>query len=158
MAGAAEGGLSHARGDLFDGRPWILCPEGRDRDAVERVQELVRAVGARPLAMSAERHDRLVALTSHVPQLLASAMAALGAEWGAEGVAGPAYEGITRTAGGDPGIWHDIFSTNADQVAEALGKLQEELGSVARALERTPTDIGPAMKLVERARRGRRSG
>jgi prephenate dehydrogenase len=158
MAGVAEGGLAHARADLFEGRPWILCPEGRDLDAVERVEELVRAVGARPWATSAERHDRLVALVSHVPQLLASGMAALGAEWGAEPVAGPAYEGITRTAGGDPGMWRDIFSTNADQVAEALGELEQELRRVAEALERTPADIGPAMRLIERARRGRRSG
>jgi len=158
MAGAAEGGLSHARADLFEGRPWILCPEGRDRDAVERVEELVRAVGAQPLALSAERHDRLVALVSHVPQLVASAVAALGAEWGAEGVAGPAYEGLTRTAGGDPGMWQDIFATNPDQVAEALGDLAEQLGRVARALERTPPDIGPAMRLLEQARRSRRPG
>ena len=158
MAGAPEGSLTHARADLFEGRPWILCPEGRDRDAVGRVEELVRAVGAQPLAVSAERHDRLVALASHVPQLVASAMAALGAEWGAEGVAGPAYDGITRTAGGDPGMWQDIFATNADQVAEALGELAEALAEVARALGHTPTDIGPAMSLLERARRGRRPG
>jgi prephenate dehydrogenase len=158
MAGVPEGGLAHARADLFEARPWILCPEGRDRDALERVEELVRGVGAEPLAMTAERHDWVVALMSHVPQLVASAMAVLAAERGAEGVAGPAYEGLTRTAGGDPGMWQDIFATNADEVARALRELEQELGAVAQALERTPAEVGPAVRLLERARSGRRPG
>jgi prephenate dehydrogenase len=158
MAGAPEGGLAHARADLFQGRPWILCPEARDRDAVERVEELVRGVGAEPLTMTAERHDSVVALMSHVPQLVASALAALAAERGAESVAGPAYEGVTRTAGGDPGMWRDIFATNADEVARALRELEEQLGAVGRALEHDPAEVGPAVRLLERVRSGRRPG
>jgi prephenate dehydrogenase len=155
MAGAAEGGLAHACADLFVGRRWLLCPDGRDRDAVVRVEEFVRGLGAEPLSMSAEQHDWVVALLSHVPQLLASAMAVLGAARGGRTVAGPAYEGITRTAGGDPQMWQDIFATNADQVARALRELEAELGSVASALETTPADVGPASRLLERAREGR---
>ncbi len=154
MAGAPRGGLTHARADLFEGRPWILCAERRDRDAVARVDWLVRGIGAEPVSMSAEEHDLLVARVSHLPQLVASAVNVLGTIRTGRPVAGPAYEGITRTAGGDPSMWGDVFLTNADQVARALRELEGELEQVAQGLEREPADIGPALRLLARARSG----
>jgi prephenate dehydrogenase len=151
MAGHPEGGLVNAREDLFDGRRWLLCPEGVDPDAVARVDALVRAVGAEPVLLDATSHDRAVALTSHVPQLVASALLSLGVEEQADVAAGPAFASITRVAGGARVMWQDIFDSNADEVAAALRRLSAELDSVASGLEQG--DVEPALELLARARR-----
>jgi prephenate dehydrogenase len=151
MAGHPEGGLTNARADLFEGRRWILCTEGADARAVARVTELVRAVGAVPVFLDAEAHDRAVALTSHVPQLVASALAVLSAEQDAGAAAGPGFASATRVAGGAESMWRDIFETNPDAVASALRKLGSELDEVAAGLERG--DAASALELLARARR-----
>jgi prephenate dehydrogenase len=151
MAGHPEGGVGNARADLFEGRRWLLCPEDADADALARVQALVRAVGAEPVLMDAESHDRAVALTSHVPQLVASALLSLGVEEHAEVAAGPAFASITRVAGGAHVMWNDIFGSNTDAVAAVLRRLSSELDGVANGLERG--DVEPALELLARARR-----
>jgi prephenate dehydrogenase len=151
MAGHPEGGLTNAREELFEGRRWLLCPEGVDPDALALVDELVRAVGAEPVLLDAENHDRAVAWTSHVPQLVASALFSLGTEERAEVAAGPAFASITRVAGGGRVMWQDIFGSNADAVAVALRRLSADLGASASALEQG--DVEPALELLARARR-----
>jgi prephenate dehydrogenase len=153
MAGHPEGGLGNARSDLFVGRRWLLCPEGISApDALERVVSLVRAVGAEPVLLGAEEHDRSVALTSHLPQLLASTLAVLVAEAGADAAAGPAFASATRVAGGAEAMWRDIFTSNADAVADALRRLGARLDEVARALEQGPPDAEVALRLLAQAR------
>jgi prephenate dehydrogenase len=152
MAGLPLGGIARARADLFEGRPWILCPEQSAPEAVLRVEELVRGVGAEPIRLTAEEHDRAVALTSHLPQLLASALTVLAESRRADVAAGPAFESATRVAGGGEAMWRDILATNADQVSAALAALGAELDVVARALARQPPELGPALRLLERAR------
>jgi prephenate dehydrogenase len=158
MAGLPQGGIRHARADLFEGRPWLICPEHSDGEAVLRVEELVRGVGAEPQHLSADEHDRAVALTSHVPQLLASALAVLAETRRARSTAGPAFESATRVAGGGEAMWRDILATNADEVTAVLDALGTELDAVARALRRVPADLGPALNLLERARAVRSRG
>jgi prephenate dehydrogenase len=152
MAGLPQGGIERASKDLFEGRPWLLCPEQSDGDAVECVESFVTAVGARPTRLSAEEHDRAVALTSHLPQLLASALAVLAERKHADVAAGPAFQSATRVAGGGEAMWHDILATNADEVSLVLDALGAELDGIARALRHKPPDLGPAMRLLERAR------
>lgn len=153
MAGHPEGGLANARADLFVGRRWLLCPEDVSAsDALEQVVALVRAVGADPVVLDAEEHDRSVALTSHVPQLLASSLAVLVAEAGADAAAGPAFASATRVAGGAEAMWRDIFTSNSDAVALALGRLGARLEEVARALEQDPPDAEVALRLLAKAR------
>jgi prephenate dehydrogenase len=152
MAGLPEGGIQRARADLFEGRKWLLCPEGSDDDAVLRVEEMVRAVGATPIRLSADEHDRAVALTSHLPQVLASAIAVLAESRGAGVAAGPAFQSATRVAGGGESMWRDILATNADEVSAVLDALGTELDAVSRALRRQPPDLAPALRLLERAR------
>jgi prephenate dehydrogenase len=103
--------------------------------------------------MSAAEHDRAVALTSHVPQLLASALATLAAQTGAEPAAGPAFASATRVAGGSEAMWADIFSTNADAIALALRELVRELENSARGLGESPADTRPALELLRQARK-----
>ncbi len=156
MAGAPEGGIDLARADLFQGRRWILCPENVDPDAFELVESLVPRLGAVPVRLSADEHDRAVALTSHVTQLVASALAGVALESGAESAVGPAFERTTHAAGGPERMWEDILATNADTVAAGLSEITAELDRVRAGLARLPPDTAPAMALLARARRALR--
>lgn len=158
MAGLPSGGIEHARADLFVGRPWLVCPEGCDSDALELVERLIRGVGAEPQRLSIESHDKAVALTSHLPQLLASALSVLAEKHRATIAAGPAFESATRVAGGGEAMWRDILATNADEVCAVVDALTEELEHVTRGLRKEPPDLGAALNLLERARvlRGQR--
>lgn len=155
MAGAPSGGIELASPDLFRGRRWLLCADGADPDAFETVEGIVRRLGADPVRIDASVHDRAVALTSHATQLVASALAAVAAEQGAEVTAGPAFEGATRVAGGPPEMWGDILSTNAGDIERALAALVDELDAVRRGLRAEPADIEPALALLARARLAR---
>lgn len=116
MAGKEARGAAEAEATLFRGRPYILtspCPE---------LEQIVASFGARVVVMSAEEHDVLVALTSHLPQLISSALAAsIGTQPDAARVAGPAAMDLTRLALSPYEIWRDIFSTNAPNIDAALG-------------------------------------
>jgi prephenate dehydrogenase len=152
MAGRAQGGLSRAAPDLFVGRPWILCTAASAPAAQRRVEQLVHRVGAMAVHMTPEQHDRAVALTSHVPQLLASLLAVLADERGAARTGGPTFEQMTRTAGGPPSMWRDVFATNGDEVADVLRVLGQELVGLADALAHSPPDVAQVLALLERAR------
>lgn len=152
MAGLPEGGLANARGELFRGRNWLLCPGEADRDAVQQVEALIAALGAKSIALSAADHDAAVARTSHLPQLLASALRVLGARHAGAGAAGPAFERATGAAGGPEPLWHDIFSSNADEIARAIRELCAELEPVACELA-DGQRITRALGLLDRARR-----
>lgn len=135
MAGAGASRAA-ANGDLFEGRPWVLCPDaGSEPSACDLVEQLVVRLGARPIRMSAEAHDRAVALVSHAPRLAASALTALAARQRAFGVAGPAFERLLRGAGGDARVWRDVLESNSDEVARSLRALSRELDECAAELE-----------------------
>jgi prephenate dehydrogenase len=151
MAGLPDGGIENARADLFEGRAWILCPERADADAVQQVSELLQRTGAHLVELSPEAHDRAVAVTSHLPQLLASALLTL-ADESARAAMGPAFERATRAAGGPESMWSHIFETNADEVARAAEALGRELSQVAAGLRQSPPDIQQALALLARAR------
>jgi prephenate dehydrogenase len=153
MAGGPAGGAARARPELFRGRRWLLCPERSDPDAVARVETLVRALGAEPAYLTVSAHDTAVALTSHVPQLLASALLARAAEQGVQAAIGPAFEGATRAASENEAMWRDVFASNADAIARALDELGGELAAVREGLERDPPDVAAALALLARARR-----
>lgn len=151
MAGAPEGGLANARADLFVDRTWIVCPEQAAPSAVEAVERFVSTLGARVVRMSAEHHDRSVALTSHVPQVLASALSVLAYRRDALAAAGPAFAGATRVAGGASSMWRDIFATNQDEIGIALRDLCAELAVVADGMQ-NQDDGTAALDLLGRAR------
>jgi prephenate dehydrogenase len=152
MAGKSEGGFENADATLFDGRPWLLCPAGREALAVARVKTLIELVGARPIVMTPEEHDAATAITSHVPQLLASWLLKTGHERDALSAAGPAFADMTRTAGGAEGIWRDIFQTNADEVGGCLADAAAALSGLADALLAKPPRIEAVLDLLRQAR------
>jgi prephenate dehydrogenase len=158
MAGAPEGGLQQARADLFDGKRWILCSDNAAPDAVAVVETLVGELGACPIRMTAAEHDHAVARTSHVPQLLASALLILAEQSGALRAAGPAFSSATRVAGGAETMWRDIFATNGDEIAAALHELTRRLSAPAAGLAEQPADVVPALDLLAQARKARGDG
>ncbi|HEX6274397.1 MAG TPA: prephenate dehydrogenase/arogenate dehydrogenase family protein [Polyangiaceae bacterium] len=157
MAGARVGGAELARADLFRARRWLLCPENSDADAADEVEALVKSFGAVPVRFGIAEHDRAVARTSHATQLVTSALAVAASGASAEQAAGPAYEGATRAAGGAEGIWNDIFATNSDEVASALGDIISELERVRSGLASHPPNIDAARALLQRAKQATRN-
>jgi prephenate dehydrogenase len=151
MAGRERGGPISARADLFLGRPWVLAGhDGISYRAAGVIEDLILDVGAVPIELSVEEHDRAVALVSHVPQLVATAMAArLGtASNAAVDLAGQGVRDVTRIAGSDPGLWVQILSANAGPVVGILSELRDDLGAVIDAL-REPDAQGARRALAD---------
>lgn len=124
LAGAALGGIAEARAELFDGRPWLLTPDGSTSpDALASLRRFIEGVGAAPVELPAAEHDRMVAYLSHLPQLAVTAlMHVVGESVGDEGLAlaGRGLRDTTRLASSPVGIWRDIAATNPKQLCEAL--------------------------------------
>jgi len=152
MAGGPEGGAALARADLFQQQTWLLCPENSDPDALSVVERLVALLGAKSAHLSLEAHDRAVAYTSHVPQLVASALSVLANRADALLAAGPAYRATTRSAGGAEVMWRDIFAANADEISLVLRQLASELERVAQDLGASPPDLSGPLSLLAQAR------
>jgi prephenate dehydrogenase len=152
LAGAARGGLEHARPDLFTGRPWLLTPDRIESaqtrgpaDAVEKLSSFVTALGATPRVLGVEAHDRMLAFLSHLPQLTASAlMQVVGDAVGPEGLAlsGRGLADTTRLASSPADIWTDIAATNADEIRQALDAL-------IAVLESMRTDLSNGDRITE---------
>ncbi|MFP5245983.1 MAG: prephenate dehydrogenase [Thermoanaerobaculia bacterium] len=125
MAGSHERGLAAARADLFEGKPWFV-----DADD-ERVDELIRDCGAVRERTTAEEHDAAVALTSHLPQVLSTALAAyLHDRPDVLRFAGSGLRTFLRLAGSDAAVWASVLEANRDQItphAEAVEQLVREL-------------------------------
>jgi prephenate dehydrogenase len=141
MTGAERGGFAASRADLYAGRPYLLVPGAASRRALARVRALARAAGARPVvALDAREHDRVVAFLSHVPQLVAWALAdAAGKDVVARGalrLQGPAFASMTRLARSPEGLWREILELNAREVRRALRAFERELLRRSRAVAR----------------------
>jgi prephenate dehydrogenase len=137
MAGSERSGPLAAAADLFEGRPWAITPHPTaDVDAVELVEELVALCGGAKVWLTPEEHDRAVARTSHVPHVLASLVAGRLAEAPEHHLAlsGQGVRDVTRVAAGDPTLYGQIVSANAEAVLGLLGEVREQLDDVMRAV------------------------
>ena len=133
MAGKESRGVQESEADLFRGRPYVLT--GRDQN----LESWIERIGARLVILDPEEHDRLVALTSHLPQLLSTALASvIRSEPNAPRVAGPAATEMTRLAQSPYEIWRDIFSTNAGSIDAALRLFIQKLTAL-RDIFRDPS-------------------
>jgi prephenate dehydrogenase len=140
VAGSAQRGIGHARPDLFERREWLIVPGTAGEPAVQHVEALACALGARPRRVDAETHDRLMAYVSHLPQILATALMTTAANAvGAEGLAaaGPGFADMTRLASSSGELWRGILATNADFIAEAAQALVATLPGSPGAFEDT---------------------
>jgi prephenate dehydrogenase len=140
LAGAETSGVENARADLFEGARWYLTPTGRSGGVqYDRLQRTVADLGARPQAIDAEAHDRLMAAVSHLPHVIANvlvqqAATALAEESERLPEVGPSFRDTTRVAGANPAIWEDIYAANADAVADAIDDVSARLGDAARMI------------------------
>jgi prephenate dehydrogenase len=142
LGGGARGGFEFATGSLFTRRPWIFTPADgagpRTQQAVDRLSAFVTGIGAQPSTMTAERHDQLMALISHLPQLTVTAlMEVVGTTVDGDiRLAGQGLVDTTRLASSPAAVWRDICSTNADEIARALDLLIERLSDLRSDLQR----------------------
>lgn len=140
VCGGERAGVAAARADLFRGATWFLTPTPESRPGLfERVHALIAATGAHPVAIGADVHDRLMALVSHLPHVLAAALvnqAAATTPGGREALrsAGPSFEDLTRVAGANPPLWADILLANAGAVREAMDEYRRRLADVEAAI------------------------
>ena len=156
MAGRERGGAASARADLFIGRPWVIA--GHDGITYRRaaaVENLALDLGALPIEMSAEDHDESVALVSHVPQVIASLLAARlrDAPDAAVGLAGQGLRDTTRIASSAPELWVQILGANAARTVEILGEFRDDLDTVISALDH-PTAPGARRAIADVMARG----
>jgi prephenate dehydrogenase len=135
IAGSEKQGCGHADSELFVDRVCVVTPFfTTPRDAIDRLSAFWRGLGAVVVEMTPEEHDRALAQTSHVPHVVAAALAAaLAAENRA--FAGSGFHDTTRVASGDPGLWTSILMSNAAELAAGLGAFSERLSAFQRALE-----------------------
>lgn len=141
VAGTEESGPESGFAELFDGRWCILTPPpGTDPRAVAKLKEFWRECGSDVEVMDANHHDRVLAITSHVPHLIAYNIVGTAADletvtqsevikYSASG-----FRDFTRIAASDPTMWRDIFLNNRDAVLEMLGRFNEDLAALQRAV------------------------
>lgn len=142
MAGSEHSGPDAADPQLFQGATWVLTPTSATADDVlARLSGLVRRLGARVVALPPERHDELVAIVSHLPQIAASALANVAADAvDTTGdtvltVSGGGFRDTTRIAASDPELWIGILEGNREAVLDAVSRFSDGLRRVADALE-----------------------
>ena len=140
LAGAETSGVENARADLFEGARWYLTPTANSGGVVyDRLQRAIADIGARPQAIEAETHDRLMATISHLPHVVANilvsqAATALSEEAEHLPEVGPSFRDATRVAGANPAIWGDIFTGNREAVATEIDAAIARLTQAAELL------------------------
>jgi prephenate dehydrogenase len=150
MAGKEQRGVQAADADLFRDRPYILTPtEPALRPVVAEFRRLLTAIGANLVEMPPEEHDAVVAFTSHLPQLLSTALAATLAGQDTDYIDkmfGPGLIDMTRLSLSAPEIWMSVIATNKEFIDKALGAFQDTLNRVRKQLGNS--------ELIEVFRRG----
>ena len=149
MAGKELGGIEHADAELFRGKPWFLTPlagQELDEGPAAAWTELLGTIGARVMTLTADRHDRMVAFTSHLPQMLSTALASaledfrqrfaeeFGDDLDAGESGGRALREMTRIAASPYAMWRDIALTNTANIADALLQLEQKLAHIRENL------------------------
>ncbi len=148
VAGTEHSGPEAGFAELFEGRWCVLTPRPEaDKSAIDRVKEMWRRIGMDVEIMEAAHHDQVLALTSHLPHLIAYTIVGTATDleddlkkevfkYSASG-----FRDFTRIAASDPVMWRDIFMKNSDAVLEVLGRFTEDLTSLQRAIRRGEAEI-----------------
>lgn len=161
MAGAERSGLEAARADLFERCVCLLTPLDGTRTeaaALASVESFWRGLGARVRRMTPQAHDEAVALVSHLPHLVAAALAGL-PDADANECAGPGWRDMTRLAAGSPDLWTEILSHNRGPVTDALRRMISRLGEALERLEgRHDADLRAFLAEGKRRKDDRRTG
>jgi cyclohexadieny/prephenate dehydrogenase len=147
VAGTEHSGPEAGFADLFDGRWCVLTPAREaDAEAVDKVAELWRRAGMMIERMDARHHDQVLALTSHLPHLIAYTIVGTATDLGDAlkrevfKYSAGGFRDFTRIAASDPVMWRDIFLKNKDAVLDVLGRFTEDLTALQRAIRRGEGD------------------
>jgi prephenate dehydrogenase len=160
ICGSEARGAEHANAEFFDGATWFLAPSAQtDPERYRLVHGFVSSLGAVPVAIDPTAHDRLVALTSHLPHALANLLVNQAGASRIEcheplAAAGGSLRDMTRVAGANPRIWIDIFLDNAEAVREALTEQRRRIDQLDAALEQR--DAGFLARWIGEAAQNRR--
>ena len=157
IAGTEKSGPLNGFGELFLGRWAILTPiPDTDRTAVDKVAAFWRAIGSEVVEMDAQHHDKVLAITSHLPHLIAYTIVgtAVDLEESLQSevvkFSAGGFRDFTRIAASDPIFWRDVFLNNREAVLEMLQRLTEDLAALQRAIRWGEGDV-----LLERFSRAR---
>jgi prephenate dehydrogenase len=160
ICGAETRGPERANAELFEGATWFLTPTaGTGPELLRTVHGFVTSLGARPVAIDAGAHDRLVAVTSHMPHALANVLLNQAGATRVDGhdplqAAGGSLRDMTRIAGANPRIWVDIFLDNREAIVAALGEHRRRVEQLEAAL--SAEDGGQLARWIAEAAANRR--
>lgn len=150
LAGSEKNGPAAADADLFVDRTVVVTPIDSTReDDLAAIGDLWASLGARVVKLSPADHDRALAATSHLPHLVAAALAATTSPDDLP-LTASGWADTTRIASGDPDLWTQIFLSNQAQVLAALGRYQDSIGQLRRAIE--SGDDGDLVRLLAEAK------
>ena len=147
IAGIEKSGPEYGFSELFRNRFCILTPIDDSDPTIKLVKKMWEAFGMQIEYMKADRHDRVLAMTSHVPQLIAYSIVATATELEEHMIgevikySAAGFRDFTRLAGSDPVMWRDIYLLNKDAVLEMLGRFTEDLTSLQKAIRNSDTDL-----------------
>jgi prephenate dehydrogenase len=140
MAGKEISGVENARAEIFQGAPYALIGSETGSDPrVQKFVQLLSGIGAKPVWCDADTHDWAVGIVSHLPQLVAVALAHVVSDESDEtgmplALAGKGLQDMLRLAGSPYGVWRDVFLANRENVARALERLAQEIDHLRRNL------------------------
>ncbi|HEX4733888.1 MAG TPA: prephenate dehydrogenase/arogenate dehydrogenase family protein [Thermoleophilaceae bacterium] len=145
VAGAETAGVENARADLFEGAAWYLTPRPNTGGILfERLHRLIVAFGARPTAIDARTHDRMLAAVSHLPHVLANSLVMQAASAVSDDEAlprsGPSFRDMTRVAGANSDIWTGIYVSNREAIADQVEAVAERLQAIVELLRGADAD------------------
>lgn len=161
MAGSEHEGIDAARGDLFVGAWWVLTPgDAVDPTNYRSLHKILSGIGARVMALEARRHDELMAVISHIPQLTATALMNLASEKGREhggllALAAGGFRDVTRVAASNPDLWVEICLENREAIAAELVEFSGRLLTLEKYLR--DGDIEGVRRELLAAREARRT-
>ncbi len=140
IAGLEKSGPEHGFAKLFDNRYCIITPLNSKDIFIERISNIWKSFGMTIEIMDAERHDRVLAMTSHIPQLIAYSVVGTATELEKQmkdeviKYSAAGFRDFTRLAGSDPIMWRDVYEKNKDAVLEMLGRFSEDLLTYQKAI------------------------
>jgi len=140
IAGLEKSGPEFGFSKLFENRYCIITPFQKNDDAIEEISEMWKSIGMTIEIMEAERHDRVLAMTSHIPQLIAFSVVGTATELESHmrdeviKYSAAGFRDFTRLAGSDPIMWRDVYQKNKTAVLEMLGRFSEDLSTYQKAI------------------------
>ena len=140
IAGLEKSGPEYGFSKLFDNRYCILTPFEQNDEALNTISEMWKSIGMTIETMEADRHDRVLAMTSHIPQLIAFSVVGTATELESHmrdeviKYSAAGFRDFTRLAGSDPIMWRDVYNKNKDAVLEMLGRFSEDLSTFQKAI------------------------